>query len=284
MMSLLTGQVIHRYSWTKLPASADVIKQVKCIAEEQGQGLIGRNFKYTYSKGGDDIDFDDDVSITNAEDILSPPLDADTADILATEATPPVIHLDEGADTIDDDTQHRQEQETHQHEPNQARQDSTQEPPRTATTQEPQEHTEHSDTDTDDDQEDAGTDDDSDSASNTEDIGDNTGGNTHNMELRTRRPIDYRAFHTKGVRQLAQRVKTIKSKVKKKFKVKVRDIFRRVMKITMSHIASASKYDQVSVEGGIKRYGNKAIEAVLSEYSQLNDKNVFRPRLASELT
>lgn len=72
--------------------------------------------------------------------------------------------------------------------------------------------------------------------------------------------------------------------MKKKFKVKVRDMLRRVMKITMAQIASSSKHDQVSVEEGIRRYRNKAIEAALMEYTQLNDKNVFRPRLASELT
>ena len=37
----------------------------------------------------------------------------------------------------------------------------------------------------------------------------------------------------------------------------------------MSHIKAASKHDQVSVEEGIRRFGNKAVEAVLSEYSQL---------------
>lgn len=52
----------------------------------------------------------------------------------------------------------------------------------------------------------------------------------------------------------------------------------------MSHIKAASKHDQVSVEEGIRRFGNKAVEAVLSEYSQLNDKQVFRARFANELT
>ena len=41
---------------------------------------------------------------------------------------------------------------------------------------------------------------------------------------------------------------------------------------------------KVLVEEGIKRFGNKAIEAVLKEYTQLNDKQVFRPRFVNELT
>ena len=72
--------------------------------------------------------------------------------------------------------------------------------------------------------------------------------------------------------------------MKKRFRVKVRDMFRRVMAITMAHISSATKHDQVSVEEGIRRFGDKAIEAVLSEYAQLNDKNVFKSRFANELS
>lgn len=41
---------------------------------------------------------------------------------------------------------------------------------------------------------------------------------------------------------------------------------------------------QVSVEEGIRRFGNKAIEALLKEYTQLIDKQVFRPRFVNELT
>ena len=104
------------------------------------------------------------------------------------------------------------------------------------------------------------------------------------MRLKPRQRVDYKAFHTKGARMLAQKVKKIKGKIKRRFKIKVKDMFRKVMAITMAQISAASKHDQVSVEEGIRRYGNKAVEAVLSEYSQLNDKSVFRSRMASELT
>lgn len=56
------------------------------------------------------------------------------------------------------------------------------------------------------------------------------------------------------------------------------------MAITMAHITSATKHDQVSVKEGIRRFGSKAIDAVLSEYAQLKDKNVFKPRFANDLT
>ena len=72
------------------------------------------------------------------------------------------------------------------------------------------------------------------------------------MELRPRTRINYKAFHTKGARQLAQKVKKAKKKVKRRYKIKVKDMFRRVMGIVMSHINAVSKHEQVSVEEGIK--------------------------------
>ena len=85
-----------------------------------------------------------------------------------------------------------------------------------------------------------------------------------NMRLRPRRRLDYQALHTRGVRQLAQKVKKVKKvkkKLKRRYKLKVRDMFRKVVSITMSQIKAASKHEQVSVEGGIRRFGNKAVEA-----------------------
>ena len=45
---------------------------------------------------------------------------------------------------------------------------------------------------------------------------------------------------------------------------------------TFTQISRDDKYAQVSVLEGIKRHGEKAIMAVLSEYAQLNDKEVFK--------
>ena len=62
---------------------------------------------------------------------------------------------------------------------------------------------------------------------------------------RNRARINYKELHSKGARQLAQKVKKIKGQVKKRSRVKVKDMFRRVMAITMAHISSAVKQDQV---------------------------------------
>ena len=40
----------------------------------------------------------------------------------------------------------------------------------------------------------------------------------------------------------------------------------------------------MSVLGGIKKYGEKSVTAVLSKFSQPNDKEVFEARKPSELT
>ena len=48
-------------------------------------------------------------------------------------------------------------------------------------------------------------------------------------------------------------------------------------------MAKHDKYAQVSVKEGIRRHGQKAIDAVLTEYAQLNNRNIFEPKHAHEL-
>ena len=50
-MSLLTGSVIHRYSWSLLPAPDDALTRVKQIAIDQNQPQVARNFKYSTDIG-----------------------------------------------------------------------------------------------------------------------------------------------------------------------------------------------------------------------------------------
>ena len=86
------------------------------------------------------------------------------------------------------------------------------------------------------------------------------------------------------MKQLMQNGKKICKKAGKNFKVKVKDMFRRVVALTMTHIKSAAKHEQVSVKEGIRRFGDKTVDAVLTEYAQLNEKNVFAPVNANKLT
>ena len=78
-MSLLTGSVIHRYSWTCLPAPDDVLARVKQIAVEQNQPQVARNFKYR-NDGGDLADVAETITNENNQIVLQEhPID-DNAD------------------------------------------------------------------------------------------------------------------------------------------------------------------------------------------------------------
>ena len=49
-------------------------------------------------------------------------------------------------------------------------------------------------------------------------------------------------------------------------------------------MTKVERYAQLSVNEGIKRYREKLVTAVLSELTQLNDKNVFQPYKSTKLT
>ena len=66
--------------------------------------------------------------------------------------------------------------------------------------------------------------------------------------------------------------------------MKTSDLYRRVVGVTLTQLSKDDKYAQVSVKEGIKRHDDKAIAALLNEFSQLNDIQVFKPRKADELT
>ena len=62
------------------------------------------------------------------------------------------------------------------------------------------------------------------------------------------------------------------------------DLYRRVIGVTMSQLSKDDKYAQVSIKEGIRRHGDKAVEVVLKEFTQLNDKQVFAPLDTKELS
>ena len=56
------------------------------------------------------------------------------------------------------------------------------------------------------------------------------------------------------------------------------------MSVIMSQISHKSKYAQVGIKEGIRRFGGQAINAVLKEFSQLHDRDTFAPQRAEMLT
>ena len=70
---------------------------------------------------------------------------------------------------------------------------------------------------------------------------------------------------------------------RKRLNVQSPDMLRKVIGIVMTQMSKHDKYAQVSVKEGIQRHGQKAIDAVLTEYAQLNDRNILEPKHAHEL-
>ena len=51
-----------------------------------------------------------------------------------------------------------------------------------------------------------------------------------------------------------------------------------------AQIANHDKYSQMSVSKGIKRHGDKALDALLSEFGQIHKHDTFIPQYANKLT
>ena len=54
--------------------------------------------------------------------------------------------------------------------------------------------------------------------------------------------------------------------------------------MTMMQMSKEDKYAQVSINEGIKHHGEEAIAAILKEFTQLNDKGVFKSYDARKLS
>ena len=54
--------------------------------------------------------------------------------------------------------------------------------------------------------------------------------------------------------------------------------------VVMTQMSKADKYAQVSVKEGIRRHGQKAIDAMIKEFTQLHKQNTFVPVLATKLS
>ena len=74
------------------------------------------------------------------------------------------------------------------------------------------------------------------------------------------------------------------NKNKGQVNINTNDLYRRIVGVTMTQLSKDDRYAQVSVKEGIKRHGDRAVAAILNEFTQLNNKQVFKPRDASELS
>ena len=119
----------------------------------------------------------------------------------------------------------------------------------------------------------------------------------HDYNLRETERVNYKTFHNLGEKQLLQvqcswiqdliqqsNVDGSQKNAARKLCLKGSDMFRKAVGITLTQMSKVDKYAQVSVREGIKRHGQKAIDAMMKEFAQLNDKGTFVPVDVSKLS
>ena len=100
---------------------------------------------------------------------------------------------------------------------------------------------------------------------------------------RSKEKVDYRELHRKGVQHHLVH-KLSKTKSKKVIIIKMKDMFRKVAGIMMTQVRKDSEHRQMNVKESVKKYGEDAVKAVLTEYAQLNDYSTFKPILGESLS
>lgn len=121
-------------------------------------------------------------------------------------------------------------------------------------------------------------------------------GDPRPTRLRNRERLNYAQLHRFGETQLLQRHKLLcckiikQSEAKEKDKslkraliIKTKETFHKVMGIVIAHMPKV-EYDDVSMKQGLERFGERAVEAVLKEFAQLDDSDSFEPQYAHPLT
>ena len=306
-MSLNTGRVLHRKQWKKLPITNKIIHRVEEMAEKENQPYIATNFKYRWSNGAVTQPQSDDNSVDNDDDSIQTNVDESN--------TTSIIEFHEIADDVNEIEMEIEEVDSpNTNEDEGAATDSESEviPDHVGSEPVPPEHNEvEVEEQVHDDEESHG-----ESVSNhnvidgidennmiepsaSDDLveaeAETDEGTTATTEqtdqkgynLRSRNTVDYRALHKYGETQLMQLQQdwvqekqqskgTTTNKVNK-VNIQSKDLFRKMVGIIMTQMSKLDKHAQVSVNEGVKRYGEKAIAAILKEFTQLNDKQVFKP-------
>jgi len=292
-MSLLSGKRIHRNSWVKLPATEDVIQRVNELAKEQNQKPVDSNFKYAWTC--DDISDENDEEDENEENVSN--METENIEVLDTENEQTVMEVEEVEIVAPVDVNQPAEQDDGDDARSESRENEILNPLLNEGSPIENEREEETVEDNGRDNENEGAHqpdeaeqpDTVEEATDTQESVQNQGSN---MVLRQRNRIDYATLHNrgtshmqvKGAKQFQKKIKRICKELKRKHHIIIKDMFRKVVAVTMAQIKSASKHEQVSMREGIRRYGELAIKAVLKEYAQLDNKRIFKPTKASSLT
>ena len=316
-MSLNTGRLLHRNQWKKLSISQGIIDRVNMLGEKDGQQTISNNFRYRVGKDNKLRNIEDESSVRSRTSNENESDDesitslvefheiADEINDIAQDDEDEVIV--ETCDDVVNDEEHGVNDNTTD-ETEGVLPDEITSNVETQDYDQPAVLEEHIHEPDNNDDEDLNSDHNSENSHGGEsqiNMEDNEGEEPNDetvaktegqrYNLRSRSKVNYMDMHKYGETQLLQiqnkwindqvnNTATSKVSNKKVLNLKTNDIYRRIVGVTLTQLSKEDKYAQVSVKEGIKRHGNKAIAAVLSEFSQLNDKHVFRPRQADELT
>ena len=115
----------------------------------------------------------------------------------------------------------------------------------------------------------------------------------HRYDLQQLDRVNYQALSNHGEIQLHQVeqewYKKIKECANKKgksdvIKIKSNGMLRQLTGIVMNQITKQDQYAQVSVKEGVRRHGQRAIDTIMSEFTQSNNKNIFMPVSPSSIS
>ena len=292
LMSLDTGMIIHKSQWTHLPITQQIIDRVTEIAEKEDQPNISTNFTYEWTSrrlpDNDDVQGAEEPTLA---DTTLPHNDNSAQDeqheyMEETEEAPT-----NNETTLDDDEgAHSDEDEGA---PNDNDEGAFSDDDEGAPSEDTETTTEEEGVQEDTTIEESEVNDDNSTVAeekNNEIDNEPTTEPTAHMTTRTGRSVvrhNYKQLNkigTTGTQLMQQDTKRRRVKPNKQ---KVRNMFTKVVGIIMAHMENekaGNEFDQMSMKAGIKRFGKKAVQAVLAEYMQLEDMDTMEAIDPSKLT
>ena len=276
-ISLITGYPVHKYTWTIRPASDLILLKVKEISQKHNKKLIGKNIKYFDKylskrmmdniKNNDlDLNINSKTKNTNYEDN-----DDDLIDDIQIEGVRLIENVDH-LKNIEITTNHQHESSTNT--PYAAEYDEeqistllliTEEEPLTREIEDDEESDEmHNNYQINENRNRTGNE-------NAEEEDEDEEVDIYNDRTpRDKARVDYNKLHNYRRTQMIN--------INEQPSTSNLDTFRKVIGITFNTLGRMNMSNkQLPIKRGTKKFGDKAIVAIMKEYTQLHNKEVFEP-------
>ena len=293
-MSLDTGKRVHRYSWDVLPMSNDVISRVDALGKQEGQPMVASNFVFKWDQKGEDLGYDSD------------PEDEDNVDYDYVIPPQPRLYAVNGDHSDDESVEDNEEAEVRDNVEELGAQDNPEELNDLELQDEVLENENDGPFLIDDEQEeivneaieDACVNIDAEEP-NAQDVTDEPDVQDVPPTIATRsgrvvRRHDYKNMQmsqskrdikknhpgvsSKGIRKI------VKGTRKLPRTSSFKDLFRRLTGAMFGQISKDGKFANTGLKEGVKRHGEKSIDALLTELSQLDNMTAFTPLMSGELS